>query len=62
MMHDCDVWIETLEGAWLSREGDPGTTPGDQGLIALLEDRKNERNARYRKFLLLWERFLQQSP
>ncbi len=62
MMHDCDVWIETLEGAWLSREGDFGTKPGDPGLIALLEDRKNERNARYRKFLLLWERFLQQSP
>ncbi|HPH34132.1 MAG TPA: hypothetical protein PLU94_01420 [Methanoregulaceae archaeon] len=31
--------------AWLSNEGEPGTKPGDSGVIARLEDRKKERKS-----------------
>jgi CHAD domain-containing protein len=62
LMHDCDVWIATLEEQWLPHEEVSGEKKGESGLIALLEDRKEERNVQYRKFLQLWEKFRQKDP
>ena len=62
LMHDCDVWIATIEEQGLPHEEVSGEKPGESGLIALLEDRKEDRNVQYRKFLFLWEKFRQKDP
>ena len=54
-MHDCDVWIQHIQGL-----GDGPETPafGEEarpGLQALLSDRRSRRRQRYRRFVEAWE-------
>ncbi|MCE5299172.1 MAG: CHAD domain-containing protein [Methanoregulaceae archaeon] len=60
MMHDCDVWIVTLQGQGLGEVvpvPGSGTVEEDTGIIALLEDRRNQRRILYQEFVRLWDQF-----
>jgi len=59
MIHDCDVWIITLQEQ-VPGNGS-GIDAGDPDILALLEDRKKERRILYNDFVRLWDEFRERS-
>lgn len=54
-MHDCDVWIQHIEGLGNGPETPAFGAEARPGLQALLSDRRSRRRQRYRRFVEAWE-------
>jgi putative phosphoesterase len=54
-LHDCDVWIQHIQGLTDGPDSSALGTEAGPGLQALLSDRRRRRRQRYRRFVEAWE-------